>query len=153
MDEENNKRTNNVKKIMIGVGFFAVIGLSINYKIEKDNNFTRIVNENGDYELEGYISYDELNKYKVIEVETITGDVRIYIAKVGMPGWEYNEIITGKEININSNVLLSNQDIDNFLLSYDMVKGKYSEDDILELLDKIKYDYKNNENLKLVKKQ
>jgi len=147
---KKQKRKKEIRRAIIGLSLGLVIGGSIRYKIEKENNFTRIVNENGDYELEGFISYDELAKYNVVEMETITGDTKVFIGKV-RNSFYYKDIISDEMIYISSEKLISIIGIEDFLFAYDMIKGKYSEDDILELLDRIKDDYKNNENLKLVK--
>ena len=52
---------------------------------------------------------------------------------------------------VEKDTVISSTNISEFLIAYDMIKGKYSSDDIDYLLNRIKDDYQNNENLKLVK--
>lgn len=167
MTEEIKNKKNNKKKIKTTIGTIAIIAgigfsaYSIN-KNYKENNFTRIVSEDGNYELDGFISYDELKKYSVIEIETITGERKMYIAK-RRKAYRYhkemnnyydiysNELIGIDTSIVENDTVKSTIGICNFLIAYDMIKGKYSEDDIEYLLNRIKDDYYNNENLKLVK--
>lgn len=149
---------------VISAGVFAIIigGTSHVVNIRKENNFTRVVSENGDYELEGFISYDNLVEHDVIEIETITGEKKLYIAKVNRivnlfeECYEYFDIYSDKIIGIDTSVIekdtvISAVDIKGFLVAYDMIKEKYSEDDIDYLLNRVKDDYQNNKVLKLNK--
>lgn len=156
IERKVKKEKSKINYINVGCGVIGLVLITalvgINYKVTKENNFTRIVNENGDYELEGYISYDNLKEYDVVEMETITGDTKVFIGKLKTSVYGYKDIISDEIIYDYDNII-SVTNIDSFLFAYDMMKGKYSEDDILELLDRIKDDYKNNENSKLVKQQ
>ena len=146
--------------IIAGIGFSAY---SIN-KNYKENNFIRIVSEDGNYELDGFISYDKLKKYSVVEIETITGERRMYIAK-RCKAYRYHkemnnyyDIYSDELIGIDTSIVesdtvISSTNVSDFLIAYDMIKAKYSSDDIEYLLNRIKDDYKNSENLKLVKKK
>ena len=76
VEKNTKKEKSKINRIRIEsclIGLTLVTGV-VGYEVTKDNDFTRIVNENGDYELEGFISYDELKKYNVVEMETITGE-------------------------------------------------------------------------------
>ena len=186
MTEEIKNKNNNKKKIKTTLGTIVIIAgigftaYSIN-KNYKENNFTRIVSEDGNYELDGFINYDGLNKYSVVEIETITGENKIYIAKENcdfsktnvnykMVQSSYYDIYSDELIGIDlstvgeitdissvdtpiveKDTVISSTNISEFLIAYDMIKGKYSSDDIDYLLNRIKDDYQNNENLKLVK--
>lgn len=135
------------------------------YYINKDitdNNFTRIVNEDGEYELEGFISYDNLTNCKVIEIKTIINETKMYIASNEI--WlkkipnniKYYDIYSGKLIGIDSedsskNTVISSNDIEDFLIAYDMIKDRYYKEDIDYLINRIKDDYQNSQSLKLLK--
>lgn len=153
VEKNTKKEKSKINRIRIEsclIGLTLVTGV-VGYQVTKDNNFTRIVNENGDYELEGFISYDELKKYNVVEIETITGETKMFIGKnVLFDYYEIKEIFSNKTVRGN---VISKISVEPFLVAYDMIKGKYSEDDILELVDKIKDDYENNENFQKVKQQ
>lgn len=159
MTEENQikkQKKNNFKVALgtitiiggLGLGFYGLINEG------KSNNFTRIVNEEGNYDLDGAINYYNLNTYQVIEFKTITGETKKYIAdaKGRVNELIYYDIYSGTQlIAQDDNNLISSTNIREFLIAYDMIKAKYSKDDIDYLLNRIKDDYQNNKNLKLVK--
>lgn len=156
--KEKNDKTS-IYKIAFPVAAFAITFVSIGtFSFVRDksvsNNFTRIVTEDGNYDLEGFINYDELVKYKLIEIGTITDENKLYVAEQIPFSYEYKDIYTGKVVGSyhhesDNNNIISATDIDEFLIMYDMIKEKYSSDDINYLLNRIKEDYKNNKTLKL----
>ena len=159
MTEENQKNKKRKNKLKVALGTITIIGgvglFTYCMKEYKENNkFTRIVNEEGGYELDGTISFDNLRQYYVIEFKTITGEKKTYIAnskgRVDNPA--YYDIYSGIWLRKDDdNNLISSTNIREFLIAYDMIKEKYSEDDIEYLLNRIKNDYQNNDKLKLIK--
>lgn len=154
--KNNNKSKKYIARAVIGcivVGGIAVG--SSKYKIYKDNNFKRVVTEEGEYDLENFISYDNLISYELVEVKTITGDNKLFIAKedsfklVGT----YNDIFSGKVIaedNADTEIVNVGQ-ISDYLIAYDMIKARYFKEDIETLLDKIEEDYVIEKDKTLVK--
>jgi len=125
----------------------------------KQNHFTRVVNESGEYDLENYISYDNLSDYNVVEIETITGENRLFIAGTYAPINQASnirsctDIFTGKNIIEGDNTKIINvQQIEDYLVAYDMIKAEYSKEDIETLLEKINEDYQSIKERTLVKK-
>ena len=126
----------------LGLGLYSLI------KYENQNNFTRIVTEDGNYELNGFISYDYLKFYYVIEFKSTNDEVKTYIASYdGKPGNRiYYDIYSGKKlIKEYDKNLISSTNLEKLLISYDMIKEKYFSDDIEYLLNRYKEELINNE--------
>lgn len=167
MIEENQIKKQKKNNFKVALGTITILGgiglATYGIKEYKENNeFTRIVTEDGNYELDGVISYDKLKKYSVVEIETIIGENKICIAKgekyfrENVAYYDYKDIYSGEKIGINTSVVeddtvISATNINDFLIAYDMIKAKYSSDDIEYLLNRIKEDYQNNKILKLLK--
>lgn len=139
-----------LKKLILGgviVGVVGTTGYHLNKK-EDENNFKRVVVEDGSYDLENSISYDNLKEYSLCEIKTVTDEDKLYIAKTGRGthgvGGAYiyaKDIFTGKDILEGENTtLVDSSPIIDYLVAYDMIKAKYSESDIQNLLEMIKDD-------------
>lgn len=158
--QRKRRRLKKSVRVALGVGIvtiFAGIGTFKGCKEYKRNNeFVRIINEDGNYELDGFMIYDNLKQYSVVETINEIGEREIYIAK-GRKYYKkrilhcsYKDIYSNKIIGVDSNLLIndtvvSSRNIKDFLVGYDMIKGKYSGDDIEILLDKIEEDYERYE--------
>ena len=169
--EENEKKS--IKKgltsVVIGVVVFgaAVTGACYSVKLNKENNFKRITTESGEYDLDNSISYDNLKKYSVVKVQTIIGENKLFIAelkdqtKVSGSVNEFanvgdvthcNDIMTGENlIEGYYTKIVDYQPIGDYLVAYDMIKAKYSKEDIETLLENIKEDYQKVKEKTLVK--
>lgn len=161
-NEDNKKKKIARKKLVrttIGLLALGAVGTGIYYsvKLNKENNFKRVTAESGEYDLEGAISYDNLKKYSVIEVETIIGENKLFIvkntlAKIGDMPYTATDLFTGKDIlEGNYTSVVAEYPIEDYLAAYDLIKDKYSKEDIEELLEKIKMDYESVKEKTLVK--
>ena len=166
--QPKKKKAKLKKSVKIALGTITVIGgvslFAYGNKLYKENNsFKRVVNDEGNYDLTGYITYENLKEYSVVEIVTALDERRIYIAKGSKQNknnkssYNYKDIYSDIVIGIDSSMLIDDtvisvSDINDFLIAYDVIKGKYSSDDIEYLLNKIKEDYENYQYLKTNKK-
>lgn len=161
---EEKKGLGECKKIIIksvvGLLTLGAIGTGIYYgnKITRENNFKRITTEAGEYDLENFISYDNLKDYSLVEVETIIGENKLFIATATDSGYNDRDIIhccdifTGKNIIEGQYTRVVNlHSIEDYLVAYDLIKAKYSKEDIETLLENIKEDYQLAKEKTLVK--
>lgn len=172
MEEQTTNKRNfkkNLVRTTIGLVTLGVIGTGIYYsnKITRESNFKRITTETGEYDLENFISYDNLKDYSLVEVKTITKENKLFIAELKeankISGNVYeltnidsithcNDIFTGKNIIEGDYTKIVNlQSIEDYLVAYDLIKAKYSKEDIETLLEKIKEDYEFTKEKTLVK--
>ena len=108
-------------------------------------------------------SYNDVKKLHVINVKTKINE-KIYLSYIyyasGVP-INYCDVFTGREIIHNNNngdtitegvELLSEESVEQYLISYNMLKESYSVEDLELLLEKIKHDvYSDTFNKELVK--
>lgn len=108
-------------------------------------------------------SYNDVKKLHVINVKTKINE-KIYLSYIyyasGVP-INYCDVFTGREIIHNNNngdtitegvELLSEESVEQYLISYDMLKESYSVENLKVLLEKIKHDvYSDTFNKELVK--
>lgn len=107
------------------------------------------------------ISYDSLTGcYKIVELD-VMGETKIYLAResINIPVRTYNPVFTyyydafsntllyseknGVATTNDSNVILvSKNNVKDYLLHYDMLQESYTSEELEELLDKIKEDRK-----------
>ncbi len=130
----------------------------IGCKQRKNNNFDYTTDDNGKIKISGNIDYGNLTQnYKLIELK-IMEKQQLYISKVeykldyslnGLEDYEiYKDINTDKIIyqtndDAYSNTeLLNENSLNEYLIYYDEIKELYSPEDITEIINKIKQDYK-----------
>lgn len=165
-NEDNKKKKIKRKKLVrttIGLLALGAIGTGIYYgnKITRENNFKRITTEAGEYDLENFISYDNLKDYSVVEVETIIGENKLFIAKAtdyDFYGGDNKNIARCCDIFTYKNIIegeytkiVNIQPIEDYLVAYNSIKAKYSKEDIETLLENIKEDYQFTKEKTLVK--
>lgn len=148
--KENKREKKSLKKKIIGTAIGVIVLGTVStcaYCVIRENNFKRVVNEEGDYNLENFISYDNLKDYNLVEIGTIIGENKLFIVNK-----YYNDIFTGKEITSGQYTRVVNEQlIEDYLIAYDLIKAKYSKEDIETLLEKINEDYECTKDKTLVK--
>lgn len=158
--QRKRRRLKKSVRVALGVGIVTIVAGIGTFKgckeYKRNNEFVRIINEDGNYELDGFIIYDNLKEYSVVETINEIGEREIYIAK-GRKYYQkrilhcsYKDIYSNKIIGVDTNLLVndtvvSTKKIDDYLIAYDMIKEKYSSYDIELLLDKIEEDYERYE--------
>ena len=109
------------------------------------------------------IKYQYIKKYKVVVLE-IEDDIVFYIAKpiqldplgTGVPYADYYNVFGGQLVystkDDDSKIKkIYDEYLTNYLISYDKVKEEYSEQELKEILELIKIDFKKQINRQLVK--
>lgn len=147
----------NLVRLIIGVIVFGTVSTSVYYavKLNKENNFKRVTTESGEYDLENSISYDILKTYSVVEVESIIGENKLFIAKTqsgydGIHG--ATDLFTDKDILEGTYTsVINSQPIEDYFVAYDMIQAKYFEEDVESLLKNIQEDYETVKEKILVK--
>lgn len=135
-----------LKEFIVGSIIVGVIGTTGYHLIKKqeENNFKRVVADDGSYDLENFISYDNLSKYSLCEIKTVTDEDKLFICEI----YRGNYFVHAYDVFSNRNILegentelISSCPIIDYLVAYDMIKAKYSESDIQGLLENINNDY------------
>lgn len=155
--KQNKPKVRFKKSVKVAFGVITIfIGIGAIKEYKKNNEFIRVINEEGNYELDGFINYDNLKEYSVVQIVTSFGEKRLYIAKgekyqeKRIEHHRYKDIYSNEIIGIDTSLFINDtvtsvSNINDFLIAYDMIKGKYSEEDIDYLLDKIEEDYERYE--------
>ena len=153
----------NIYKPMLAIAASAVlVTTSLVGCVEGPQQFTYGTSSTGEVEVSGYIDYDLLKQYEVVEL-TIYDKTEVYIAEkirltnrfAGFSEY-YVNILNGhrifdKEDNNENKSIKSLGGIEDCLLYYNMIKQSYTKEDVEELLSKIKEDYNNHHSKTLVK--
>lgn len=128
-----------IKKIVVTSGIIGMIGLGgftlkKHQDNEKENNFQYVVENDGAIGMENSISYEELLKYQVLQVKLATDEQKYFIGRFDSHSGGYSDIFTNCDIYSE---VLDQESIAIYLESFDLVKGKYKEEDIKELYQEI----------------
>ena len=116
-------------------------------------------NSQGEMVCVSNIKHSYIEKYKVV-VFGINNNQLFYITKVvdGKNDHYYEEYynIFGGELIYSSNKesslkIIKEEELINYLVLYDKVQQEYSEEDLKEILEQIKVDYKKETDKRLVK--
>lgn len=158
-------KVNNINKRLIA-GMLGGIMLTTPLTLTGCNSYEYVTEENGNIYLDSdkMHPYNDVKDLHVINVKTKINEnlYLVYIGKyffTGIP-MDYHDVFTGKEIiHNNSNgvvttegvELLSDEKIEQYLISYDMLKESYSVEDLKYLLEKIKQDVYSDNNKELIK--
>ena len=156
---------NNINKRLIA-GMLGGVMLTTPLTLAGCNSYEYVTEEDGNIYLDSdkMYPYNDVKDLRVINVKTIVNEnlYLVYIdeyffADIPM---DYHDVFTGKEIiHNNSNgvvttegvELLSEEKIEQYLISYDMLKESYSAEDLEYLLSKIKQDVYSDNNKELIK--
>lgn len=149
------------KKLLAEVLIFTLsttplVGCSNSLKYEK--------NKQGELVCINKVKHSFVEDYKVVVFE-IDGKQSIFIAEVletnsfsgrGTYRKEYYNIFGGQliysSLNDDTNLkIIEEEYLMSYLIKYDKVKSEYSEDDLKEILELIKNDYKKEKDKKLIK--
>lgn len=161
-----NKESRKFKKLKIGGACFGTIlligvgGFTL-YKENQSHEFQYIITEDGSIEREGTISYEDICKnWYLIEKKLINGKVKLFIVDKNMFDSHGHDVKTGKTVAnslvsldgaYRDSTILNVQELDEYLLAYDMVKGAYDSEDIDTLLSMIEADYEYQTEKELIK--
>ena len=151
MERINTKK---VKKY-IAVGSLVAIaatGLSLNHKYNPPVEY-EVNEETNEFDIKGEISFHKLSNYQVITVQDLNGEYKYYIGKYNDFTHELTDLLTGEKYDVPYSIkenisaqddvyFISSEDIDAYLITLDMVKAKYTNEDIEELYSNI-INYKN----------
>jgi len=156
---------NNINKRLIA-GMLGGIMLATPLTLTGCNSYEYVTEEDGNIYLDSdkMYSYNDVKDLRVINVKTKINENlylvyidRYFFADIPM---DYHDVFTGKEIIRNNSdgvvttegvELLSDEKIEQYLISYNMLKESYSVDDLEVLFEKIKQDVYSDNNKKLVK--
>lgn len=158
-------KVNNINKRLIA-GMLGGVMLTTPLTLTGCNSYEYVTEEDGNIYLDSdkMFSYNDVKDLHVINVKTKINEnlYLVYIDKyffAGIP-MDYHDVFAGKEIirnNSNGVVttegveLLSDEKIEQYLISYNMLKESYSVDDLEELFEKIKQDVYSDNNKELIK--
>lgn len=141
--------------LLIGIGGFTL------YKEDQSHEFKYIITEDGSIEREGTISYEDICKnWYLIEKKLINGKAKLFIVDKNMLSPYGHDVKTGKTVAnslisidgaYRDSTILNVQELDGYLIAYDMIKGKYDSEDIDTLLSLIEADYEYQNNKELIK--
>lgn len=159
-------KINNINKRLIA-GMLGGVMLTTPLTLTGCNSYKYVTEEDGNIYLDSdkMYSYNAVKDLHVINVKTKIKENlylvyidRYFFADIPM---DYHDVFTGKEIiHNNSNgvvttegvELLSEEKIEQYLISYDMLKESYSVEDLKYLLEKIEQDvYSEKNNKELIK--
>ena len=156
---------NNINKRLIS-GMLGGIMLATPLTLAGCYSYEYVTEEDGNIYLDSdkMYPYNDVKDLRVINVKTKINEnlYLVYIDKsffTGIP-MDYHDVFTGKEIirnNSNGVVttegveLLSEERIEQYLISYNMLKDSYCVEDLKVLLEKIKQDIYSDNNKELVK--
>ena len=156
---------NNINKRLIA-GMLGGVMLTTPLTLAGCNSYEYVTEEDGNIYLDSdkMYPYNDVKDLRVINVKTIINE-NLYLVYIDeyfftdIP-MDYHDVFTGKEIiHNNSNgvvttegvELLSEEKIEQYLISYDMLKESYSAEDLEYLLSKIKQDVYSDNNKELIK--
>lgn len=155
---------NNINKRLVA-GMLGGIMLATPLTLTSCKSFEYVTSEDGSIMLNSdkKYSYKDVKMLQVINAKTKINE-KIYLVyidsyRTGIP-MNYYDVFTGKKIIHNDSngvftpegvELLSAEKIEQYLISYDMLKESYSVEDLEYLLEKIKQDMYNDNNKELIK--
>lgn len=123
---------------------------SFSYKTEEDGNVHLDSDKTFDY--------DNVKELEIVVLE-VHGQESIYLGEAPFYNLIYSDVFTGKTIyddqgdkKTSGVKLISNETIERYLISYNMLKDRYSKEDLELLFKKIKNDYYKENNKELIKK-
>lgn len=141
--------------LLIGAGGFAL------YKENESHEFKYVTAEDGTIERKGTISYEDIcENWRLVEKKLVTGKSKLFIVDANLITSGAHDVKTGKSVvtslakiggSYNDTTILNVQELDEYLLAYDMVKGSYDSKDIDTLLSLIEADYEYQNNKELIK--
>ena len=158
---------NNINKRLIsGMLGGIMLATPLTFTACSSSPYEYVTEEDGNIYLDSdkMFSYNDVKDLHVINVKTKINEnlYLVYIDKyffASIP-MDYHDVFTGKEIIRNNSdgvvttegvELLSDEKIEQYLISYNMLKESYSVDDLEVLFEKIKQDVYSDNNKKLVK--
>ena len=156
---------NNINKRLIA-GMLGGVMFTTPLTLAGCNSYEYVTEEDGNIYLDSdkMYPYNDVKDLRVINVKTIINE-NLYLVYIdesfftGIP-MDYHDVFTGKEIirnNSNGVVttegveLLSEERIEQYLISYNMLKDSYSAEDLEYLFSKIKQDVYSDNNKELIK--
>lgn len=141
--------------LLIGIGGFTL------YKEDQSHEFKYVITEDGSIEREDTVSYEDICKnWYLIEKKLINGKAKLFIVDKNMLSSYGHDVKTGKTVAnslisidgaYRDSTILNVQELDGYLIAYDMIKGKYDSEDIDTLLSLIEADYEYQNNKELIK--
>ena len=158
-------KVNNINKRLIA-GMLGGIMLATPLTLTGCNSYEYVTEENGNIYLDSdkMYPYNDVKDLRVINVKTIINEklYLVYIDRYYLTGIPYNyyDVFTGREIIHNRDngivttegvELLSEESVEQYLISYNMLKESYSVEDLEYLLEKIKQDVYSDNNKELIK--
>lgn len=117
------------------------------------SNFTYSTNTEGEFAADGNIDYELLRNYKLIELKLLNGESKLYITskidyydRGSVARSDYTDCFTGRVIYSDTYIegrleLIEEYDLNDYLVTYDEIKGSYSIEDIERIYNKILEDY------------
>ena len=158
-------KINNVnKKLLAGGLALIMIGAPLTGCTE-ENIFEYTVNEQGQYEVSGVISYSNLDDYYFLVIENSGyNTIEYYIASKEMYTSLTGNYFVYKNIFNNQRVLKTNVDDDtrkmkfcekvaNYLYATNDIKANYTKEEVEQILEGMKENYLNENNKQLVKEK
>ena len=154
---KNENTSKNSKEFIETIALASILSTSVsciygaitvlNYNSYK-SNFTYSKNENGEYVAIGTINYKELSKCYFVQIKNDTTNTdEFYVCK--KENSQYINILNNKNVfesENNSNKKIINENlVDDYLYGYNEIKSKYTSGDIENLIEKIKYDIKQED--------
>ena len=158
-------KINNINKRLIA-GMLGGVMLTTPLTLTGCNSYKYVTEDDGNIYLDSdkMYPYNDVKDLRVINVKTIINEklYLVYIDRYYITGIPYNyyDVFTGRAIIHNRDngivttegvELLSEEKIEQYLISYNMLKDSYSAEDLEYLLSKIKQDVYSDNNKKLVK--
>lgn len=158
-------KVNNINKRLIA-GMLGGVMLATPLTLTGCGSYEYVTDTDGSVKLDSdkMYPYNDVKDLRLINVKTKINEnlYLVYSNKyffTGIP-MDYHDVFTGKEIiHNNSNgvvttegvELLSEESVEQYLISYDMLKESYSVEDLKDLLEKIKQDVYSDNNKELIK--
>lgn len=134
--------------LVIGVAVLGIIGITC--QIKKDNDFKRIVQEDGSVSLDGQGNYDIVRKYRVVEVATVLGENKIFLAQEGFmtdSKQEYYDVFSEKRICSDDleTKIINDVCLEDYLIALGILKENYTIEDLETVYKTIQENYEFSE--------
>lgn len=165
---KNNKRFIKYTSGITALALTFSLGMGGCSSSSSNSAFKYTENEKGEIVIEedSYIDYDALNNYYVIEVyNSVTDTNKIYIAKKNTyykkgrgSYYEYTNVFTGFKILYSENdfndslEFIKEIPLIDYLITYDLVKYRYTYEDMETVYNVIKENYKYENDNALARK-
>lgn len=155
-------KISNVSKKIFAVGLTFVFLPTVFAGCMNHTNFVYERNEKGEYVCVENVEHNYLENCKVVVFE-LDGELSFYIAKVinygtGASAHPCYYNVFGEQLiydasagNTSSIKIISEENLTAYLVAYDMVQHEYTEEDLYEVLERVKSDYESKNNKVLVK--